>query len=65
MTVIGLDKDTSIGYMENRTVDLGKYNDLDEKYVHAVDNKVELIVTKDRAVAEFFKKNGISALIKV
>ena len=61
--VIGLDG-VDIGIVEN-TIDLSEHKPKDEKYVYAVDHKVDMIVTEDRNTAVYFRENGIAALLKV
>jgi rRNA-processing protein FCF1 len=51
--------------LEEEKIDLSRYTAPDEKYVHAVDNKVDMIITNDKRIADYFRDNGIAALIKV
>ena len=46
-------------------VDLATHKDKNEKYVYAVDSKIDVIITDNEAVAQYFKANGIVALLKV
>lgn len=58
---IGIDK---VDYPTKDTaVDLSTYSDLNEKYVRAVDNTIDIVVTSDIKTAEYFRENGIPAAV--
>lgn len=58
---IGIDN-TQIDLSDER-VYLGQYIELDEKYVHAVDNKIDVLITTDKKTAQYFTENGIPSLV--
>lgn len=45
--------------LKYETIDLSAYKSLNEKYVHAVDNLVEMLFTDNDKTAEYFTENGI------
>lgn len=49
---------------EDKTVDLSKYEDIEKKYVEAVDHKIDMIFTNDRKVADYFRDNKIPAFVE-
>lgn len=49
---------------EDKTVDLSKYEDLEKKYVEAVNHKIDMIFTRDRKVADYFRDNKIPAFVE-
>jgi len=61
--IIGIDN-VDIDLCEAQ-VDLSEHIPDDEKYVYAVDNRVDMIITIDRETAEYFRENGIPALLEI
>lgn len=49
---------------KDTVVDLSEYTDLEEKYVIAVNNKVDMLITSDKETGDYFKSNGIATFIK-
>lgn len=61
--IIGLDNVEIAGI--DKTVDLSNHKPKDEKYVTAVDHRIDLLITNDIQIAQYFSDNGITALVKV
>lgn len=61
--VIGIDNVQLSGI--GSYTDLSKYSDKDEKYAQAVDHKIDLIITDNKEIANYFRDNGIAAFLKV
>ena len=50
--------------IEQDTIDLSKYNELDEKYVHAVDSRIDILFTSNEDTAKYFEANGIVSFVR-
>lgn len=61
--IIGIDN-VDIELCDNM-VDLSEHVPDDEKYVYAVDYRVDMIITIDKETAEYFKENGIPAYLEI
>ena len=61
--VIAIDNVNIQGF--DNPIDLGHYKQDDEKYVHAVDHKVDFLISNNTSTAEFFRENGIAVLLKL
>jgi len=50
--------------VQSDDIDLSEYRYLDEKYVHAVDSLVDILITSDEETAKYFSDNGITSFVQ-
>lgn len=50
--------------LQSDDIDLSKYKDLNEKYVHAVDNSVDILITDNEETAKYFFSSGITSFVE-